>query len=106
GIRDATVTGVQTCALPIYFQWRRRTGERRQASSLSIPEGVAQVRLDEAGKLRRAILQCFQEQTGVTEFVLIWRVGQQIHRFLICRLLVCRATSEVQTLERIYIGEK
>src|SRR5204862_1809297 len=81
-------------------------GSRRQASSLSIPEGVAQVRLDEAGKLRRAILQCFQEQTGVTEFVLIWRVGQQIHRFLICRLLVCRATSEVQTLERIYIGEK
>src|SRR2546425_1736397 len=90
----------------LHFQWRRRTGERRQASSLSIPEGVAQVRLDEAGKLRRAILQCFQEQTGVTEFVLIWGVGQQIHRFLIRSLFICGAASEVQALERIYIGEK
>src|SRR5207245_10546694 len=78
----------------LHFQWRRRTGERRQASSLSIPEGVAQVRLDEAGKLRRAILQCFQEQTGVTEFVLIWGVGQQIQRFLIRSLFLFGAASE------------
>src|SRR2546428_173986 len=90
----------------LHFQCRRGTGKRRQAGSLSIPEGVAQVRLDEAGKLRRTVLQCFQEQTGVAELVLIWGVGQQIHRFLIRSLFICRAASEVQTLERIYIGEK
>src|SRR5207247_10995069 len=44
--------------------------------------------------------------TGVAELVLIWGVGQQIHRFLIRSLFICRAASEVQTLERIYIGEK
>src|SRR3989441_10414509 len=98
----------QSCDLlnALHFQCGRGTGKRRQAGSLGIPEGVAQVRLDKAGKLRRTILQCFQEQTGVAELVLIWGVGQQIHRFLIRSLFICAAASEVQALERIYIREE
>src|SRR5256886_12831700 len=44
GIRDLTVTGVQTCALPISLRARARTARRRQrlgvpTRSATLPEG-------------------------------------------------------------------
>src|SRR6266478_7384664 len=41
GIRDLTVTGVQTCALPIYFRAGRAiAGEREAGPGLHVKTGV------------------------------------------------------------------
>src|SRR5256885_2692751 len=43
GIRDYKVTGVQTCALPIYFDERAWSGWRRRQSRRARGEGWARV---------------------------------------------------------------
>src|SRR2546430_7128153 len=51
GIRDLTVTGVQTCALPIW--WRRRTGRPRTRGGTAGPRDPRRTR----GPTRRAVLR-------------------------------------------------
>ena len=44
---------------------------------------VAQVRPDQAGEFRCAALQRLQEQPGIGQLVLVRRVGQQLHGFVV-----------------------
>src|SRR5207245_5574832 len=52
GIRDATVTGVQTCALPI-SERRAQPGRRRRQRSLHPPGGRRQPSASECGPIAR-----------------------------------------------------
>src|SRR2546427_3980720 len=50
GIRDLTVTGVQTCALPIYDYFREEFAEERSASSWRVQESsLARISWDSCG---------------------------------------------------------
>src|SRR5207245_5916279 len=68
GIRDATVTGVQTCALPIYIHLRRSVeavfglaGHRRKPANLFFKLAGTAVRVAEAQLLVHLEMQLNEE---------------------------------------------
>src|SRR5688572_32073942 len=56
GIRDLTVTGVQTCALPIYTESGRAVIENRLPHATLSPQGIADgVRIEEERSEERRV---------------------------------------------------
>ena len=61
---------------------------------------------DQVRQVGTLLLQRFQEQSRVAEFVLVRRVLQHLQSFHVRCFFVCRAVTEIEPSERILVREE
>src|ERR1700692_5077150 len=64
------------------------------------------MRPNQIRKIGRLLLQSFQKQSGIAQFVLVGRVLDESDGLPIGGLLIRGIALEVQSLERLLVGEK
>src|SRR5579862_2454761 len=64
------------------------------------------MRTNQVRQIGTLLLQSFEKQSGVAEFVFIGRVLEQLESFRIGGFFVGGALLEVETLERFLVGEE
>ena len=64
---------------------------------------VAQVRADQIGNFLLPRLHRLQEQSGIAQLILVRRIGQNLHGFVVRRNLFIRGAGESEVPESIFV---
>src|SRR5260370_4011517 len=134
GIRDSSVTGVQTCALPIRSSAKRQrrkdligssagtgiwrlwlrlhrfragtSGSVRRRNSPIVGNAIAQMRADQIGNILGAVLERLYEKLSGCKLIFVRRILQQFRAFLSGGLVLLRRPAEAEMAERVFLIEE
>src|SRR5690606_36154989 len=82
GIRDFHVTGVQTCALPIYRQDRRAQSKARTERGCAMTGTFPIITIDERMAAPRSIKGCIFGKSGIGKTSLLWTLDPATTLFM------------------------